>query len=186
MDFIVRFDNSILTWVTQNMHNSVMDFFMILFSKLGDGGIFWIAAALAMTVSKKYRKYGVCMLSALLFTVVMGEGVLKNIFRRDRPFVVDPGIQLIVPVPTGHFSFPSGHAASSFTAAFVFTKANRKFAPIYILSALIAFSRIYLSLHYPSDILAGALLGTIDAFLVCFIAERLLARKSDKSTKEAN
>lgn len=112
-----------------------------------------------MLCTKKYRRQGVILLAGLGAGVLVGNVCLKNLIARPRPCWLDDSVKLLIPVPTD-YSFPSGHTLSSVIGATVLTKTNRRFGWAAIpLAAIIAFSRLYLFVHYPSNILAGAVLG---------------------------
>lgn len=147
---------------------------MPLISKLGNGGIIWLVLSGLLCVFPKYRKAGVTMLTALALDVLLCNVMLKPLVGRMRPFTVNTGVELLINAPKD-FSFPSGHTAASFAAAFalLFVK-NKLWIPSMILASLIAFSRLYLYVHYPTDVLAGILLGLIvgvAANVICRLAE---------------
>lgn len=124
---------------------------------------------LALLFFPKYRKWGIAMLCALLLTTLLGEGLLKHLIARPRPFMHYPDLALLIPPPST-YSFPSGHSAASFAAAVVLFRCRRSFGiPALILAALIAFSRLFLFVHYPTDVLAGILLGTAVGLLTCYL-----------------
>lgn len=130
-------------------------------------GIVWIVLALVLVMRRKTRNYGIFLLLALLITAILGEGILKNIIKRNRPFVTLSDLKLLIP-PPGSYSFPSGHTASSFTVFGVFYFLNLKYKwPVFFTALLIAFSRIYLGVHYFSDIIGGAILGLGVAYIIC-------------------
>lgn len=162
-------DILILNYVQNHWHNAFTDFIFPLITLLGNSGFIWVLAGVCLICSKKYRLYGVMLLAALMLTHTVGEIILKQLVARPRPFVAFPGHRLLIAEPIG-YSFPSGHAGSSFTAAFILRRANKKFGvPALLLAVLIAFSRVFLFVHYPSDILAGAILGVFCAFFICFL-----------------
>ena len=112
-----------------------------------------------MLSTKKYRSQGVILLAGLAAGVLVGNVCLKNLIARPRPCWLDDSVKLLIPVPTD-YSFPYGHTLSSVIGATVLTKTNRRFGWAAIpLAAIIVFSRLYLFVHYPSNILAGAVLG---------------------------
>ncbi len=156
---MLNFEFSILDFI-QNLHSSFGDFVMPLISESGSGGIIWIVFAGILWIFPKYRKYAIIMLIALTLDVVICNLTLKPLIARTRPFDVNP-VKLLVKAPTD-YSFPSGHTAAAFSAAFslLFGK-NKLWIPSMILASLIAFSRLYLYVHYPSDVFAGILLGLI-------------------------
>ena len=167
LEFIQSADESILAFLRDNVCNKILDYIMLFFTYLGEEGIIWIIFALIMLVLPKYRKYGVKMAIALVVMLFVNNIFLKPLVARPRPFVNDESIleHMIITGPTS-FSFPSGHTASSFAGALVLAHANKKAAFwAYPLAILIAFSRAYLQVHYPSDILAGAVLGTVYAII---------------------
>ena len=144
-----------------------------------------IVIGLILCFTKKYRKHGILMLLSLAVGYLLGEGIFKDLFARSRP--VDAlGLQLLIEHPSG-YSFPSGHSCSSFAAAMSLCFANRKWTPYaFTMASLVAFSRLYHGVHYLTDILAGAALGMLVAWLVhrylAAFVEKLLA-KSRKSTR---
>lgn len=112
-----------------------------------------------MLCTKRYRRQGVILLAGLAVGVLVGNVCLKNLIARPRPCWLDDSVKLLISMPTD-YSFPSGHTLSSVIGATVLTKTDRRFGWAAIpLAAIIAFSRLYLFVHYSSDILAGALLG---------------------------
>lgn len=152
-------DQSILYWIHDDLSCGVLDMLMPKLTLLGSGGAIWLLAAAIMLCTKKYRRQGVILLAGLAAGVLVGNVCLKNLIARPRPCWLDDSVKLLIPIPTD-YSFPSGHTLSSVVGATVLTKTNRRFDWAAIpLAAIIAFSRLYLLVHYPSDILAGAVLG---------------------------
>ena len=135
-------------------------FLMPKITVLGNGGLVWIAAAAAITASKKYRRYGLAMFAALAAGVLVGNVCLKHLAARPRPCWLE-SVPLLISDPTD-FSFPSGHTLSPVIGAFMLTAANRKFGLAAIpLAVLIGFSRLYLYVHFPSDVLASVVIGML-------------------------
>jgi undecaprenyl-diphosphatase len=149
---------------------------MPFFSALSGHGEIWIAVALILIVQKRYRRWGIIMLVALAVTYIVGVWVIKPIVARPRPFTVT-GYDLLVTAPKD-YSFPSGHTTASFTAAMVICliPGLRKGWKIgaFALAAVIAFSRMYLFVHYPTDVLGGIVLGVCGALLVVWLARKWL------------
>ncbi len=168
-------DVAIITFIQNHFHCGFTDSVFPIITALGNAGAVWLVIGTCLIITKKYRAYGFLIFAALALTYTLGDLVIKPIVARPRPFTEFPGRILLIPAP-GSYSFPSGHAGSSFSGATVLWHANRKFGiPAFTLAVLIAFSRIFLFVHYPSDVLAGAVLGVSCALLVI----HLLTNKSD-------
>ncbi|MFA9399001.1 MAG: phosphatase PAP2 family protein [Clostridiaceae bacterium] len=184
MNFINKFDSSILLFIKDNMNGAIMDKIMVLFTSLGNGGAVWIIIAVILMINKKYRKIGFMALVALLLTTILGEGVLKNLVQRIRPCEAIPAVNLLISKPLT-YSFPSGHTASSFAVAGVLAKYLKKYAiGFFSLALLIAFSRLYLYVHYPTDVLAGMILGLLCSVVVIFIFNKIENNKKKIHIKE--
>lgn len=152
-------DQTLLYWIHDNLSCGLLDLLMPKLTMLGDGGAVWLLAAGGMLCTKKYRRQGLILLAALAAGVLVGNVCLKNLIARPRPCWLDNSVRLLVSSPTD-YSFPSGHTLSSAIGAAVLTKTDRRLGWAAIpIAAVIAFSRLYLFVHYPSDILAGAVLG---------------------------
>ena len=146
---------------------------MPLVSSLGNGGLIWLFFAAVMLLREKYRKQGVGLLVGLAAGFVLGNLLLKPLIARPRPNWVNLGVELLIDNPLD-FSFPSGHTLSSFVAAFLISMDNHKFGyAAFPFAALMAFSRLYLYVHYPSDVLAAVVL----AFFIALAVHRLFYRK---------
>lgn len=172
----------ILDFIHEHFTCKILDVFMPFITKFGDAGIFWIIVAVLFIIFNRTRKTGFSMGAALLIGLVIGNLILKNSFARIRPYDLNPAIQseLLVPV-LSDFSFPSGHTLASFEAATVLLIRDKRFGiPAMVLAILIALSRLYLYVHYPTDVLAGVILGVGIAFLACFIIDKLYT-KFDKT-----
>jgi undecaprenyl-diphosphatase len=142
-----------------------MDHAMIIFTRLGEQGLIWIMIALLLLIKRSTRHVSLMVMAALILNAVLGELILKNIFQRSRPFTDTTSYNLLIPKPLS-YSFPSGHTASSFAAAGVLAKYFKRYSAILIiLASLIAFSRLYLYVHYPTDVLGGILLGLSSSIL---------------------
>ena len=158
----------------QKLHTPVGDIFFVGITKLGDAGIIWILLALSLLIFPKMRKYGLAMLAGLCIDVVLCNGILKNLVGRTRPCDVNTAVQLLISRPTD-YSFPSGHTAASFTAvaALYFSGDKVIWKSALILAILIAFSRMYLYVHYPTDILGGIIVGIFAGFVGAQIVLRM-------------
>lgn len=171
MEVFLNWDFGILDAI-QGIRTGWLDAFMSTITHLGDGGIFWIVTALVLCLFKKYRPYGLMALAALVCGLLVGNLGIKPLVARPRPFQIREGIALLIKEP-GEFSFPSGHTLSSFEVAFVLFYMDRKIGiGALLLAALIAFSRLYLFVHYPTDVLGGFLLACVIAGAVIGAARR--------------
>ena len=142
-------------------------------TKFADSGIGWILLALVLLIPRKTRRMGAAMGVALAIGFVTGNLLLKNLVARTRPFLFDPSIELLI-APPHEFSFPSGHTLASFECAVAVFCYRRKWGVAALLFAvLIAFSRLYLQVHYPTDVLCGAILGSLIGYLAYRIVETI-------------
>lgn len=140
-----------------------LDKVMPVVTSLGNAGLVWIITGVIMLFFKRYRKAGLTMLVGLLAGYLVGNLLVKNLVARPRPFELDPTIELLIKAPTDR-SFPSGHTLSSCCGATVLFKYRAEIgkaigAAAIVLACLIAFSRLYLRVHFPSDVLGGAAMG---------------------------
>ena len=158
---IYSIDFSILEFIHGHLSCGFMDVLMKIFTYAGNGGAIWIVLTLILLFTKKYRRLGVAMAIGLVSCLVIGNLLMKNLIARDRPFIIRPEILLAISPPSG-YSFPSGHSFSSFVSAAILAGYSRKAAAIAIPTAmLIAFSRLYFSVHFPTDVLCGTILGIV-------------------------
>ena len=167
----------ILDWF-QTLHTPVLDKFMTSVTKLGNAGIFWIILTVLFLLIPKMRKTGAVMAAALIIDLL-----LKNLVARTRPYDVNTGIQLLV-AKLHDYSFPSGHTAASFAsvAALYFAGEKKLWKPTLVLACLIAVSRLYLYVHYPTDVLGGVVIGIIAGYL----GYRLVKVLEDKFSRMKN
>jgi undecaprenyl-diphosphatase len=170
---LTQIDFQVLDWIADHLRCGFLDHLMPLITYLGEYGILWILLALVLLCRKCTRRDGVAVAVALLLEVLLCTCILKPLVARDRPCWVREDVELLIRVSRDH-SFPSGHAAASFAAAgaLLFRKARGRI-PALVLAIAIGFSRLYLYVHFPSDVLAGALLGLLCGFLGCWTAKLL-------------
>ena len=170
------FEFAFLDWLYQ-FRNPVMNTISIFFDYAGAHGEIWIAFTLLLLLFRRTRKAGFAMAVALVLYMAAGHFFLKPLFARPRPCDVNTAITILVKRPHGH-SFPSGHTASAFAAAFALWLQNRKLGvPALVLAAFIAFTRLYLYVHFPTDVLGGAVLGIALGTAASAIANYMANRK---------
>lgn len=169
---------NLLLWVQENMRTDWLNPIIIAITSLGNAGVFWILLTLVLLVSKKTRRVGILCMMALLGSLIINNLILKNVIARVRPYEVIEGLKIIVKAPMDT-SFPSGHSAASFAAGVVLLRNLPKKAgiPLFVLAWLIALSRLYVGVHYPTDVVAGILSGTLIAIFVQWLYEKWEGRK---------
>ena len=165
----------LLFWMQQHIRSDMATVFWEEITDLGNAGMIWIILAVGLIVYKKTRVVGITAALAILLNVVVTNGILKLWVARPRPFTTfDALIPLIAPPPD--FSFPSGHSACSFAVAFVMYRLlPKKYSiPALVLAALIGLSRLYLGVHYPTDVLAGASIGCLAAEMAIWMRGKIM------------
>ncbi len=173
---ITDIDFIVLDFIRDHFRCDFLDMAMPKITALGNKGFVWISAAAAMLVFPKYRKDGIKLGVSLGAGALIGNAALKNLVERARPCWIKPVEDMLISMPHD-YSFPSGHTLSSFAAATVIMKANRKMGiAAYILASLIGFSRLYLYVHFPTDVLAGAVIGVLIGLCTCRIWDKYLER----------
>lgn len=177
----------ILHWF-ESLHNPILNPVMYAITSLGDKGLFWILmAVLCMTLlPKKYRKVGFTMLIALVLSVIFCNVIMKNIWHRPRcfwvngqPLTVSGEFENLYSIfnSIGDYSFPSGHTSASFAAALaIFMWRKKEGIYAIVLAALIAVSRLYLTVHYPTDVLVSLVLGSLYGVAAYYIAKWLFKK----------
>ena len=179
--FAESFDLPVLDWIADKLWCPFLDAVMPVITVLGNGGLFWIAVAVALLLFQKTRRTGVGMAFALLMGLVLCNLTLKPLCQRIRPYdyqmeVFGKLIPLIIDRPHD-FSFPSGHTIASFEGAVVIWLNHKKWGiAALVLASLIAFSRLYLYVHYPTDVLTSVVLG----FGLALLGNRLSRRIPDR------
>ena len=164
----------------QNLRTPIGDVVVPLITRLGDAGIIWIILTVLLLIIPKTRKTGVIMMAALLVDVLLCNVFIKNLVARTRPFDVNTAVQLLVAKPRD-YSFPSGHTAASFASvtALYLAREKKMWKAALVLAVLIALSRLYLYVHYPTDIIGGVIFGSLSGYLGYKIVE-WIQKKKDK------
>jgi len=175
-------ETEILRYIAENLRSPVGDAIMKTVSFLGEGGMIFIAAGLLMLCFKKTRPWAWGVFAALLLNLLLVNGILKPLIARPRPWVADPTL-----IPAGRLpsdmSFPSGHTSAAFAYAFSLVKRKKPvFAASVAFAALMGVSRIYLCVHYPTDVLGGMVFGGIcgiaSAYLVPALQNNIKIKRS--------
>ena len=169
---MMEFEFLVLDFIYENIKNPYLDFLMPKITALGNGGLIWIVAAIVLLAIPKYRKSGIALSLGLLACLVIGNLTLKPLVARVRPYEFVEGIKLLISAPTD-FSFPSGHTLSSVVSASILTMADKRFGYVAIpLAVLIAFSRLYLYVHFLTDILGGVVIGVVISIAIYYVFYR--------------
>ena len=177
----ISFDLPILEWIQANLQSGFLDTVMPIITAFGNGGIFWIACAVLLMFLPKTRRIGFGMAFALTMGLVVCNIILKPGVARIRPYDLQEtlGVTIDLLIKRSHdFSFPSGHTIASFEACTVLMLGNKKLGiPATLLAILIAFSRLYLYVHYPTDVITSIVLGTLFGIIGWAIAKKLPLKK---------
>ena len=178
MNIIQNADISILLYIQEHIRKEWMNGFWRAITFLGDGGWFWILLAVVLLIMKKTRKAGAAAAIALVIGALITNVCLKNMVARVRPYDTYSALIPIVTKPID-WSFPSGHTCASFASAFVYFRLlPKKYGiPALVLACMIAFSRLYLGVHYPTDVLAGFLIGLLASVLAVWMVSRFCDHK---------
>lgn len=168
---------AILDFIQMIFRNPLMDRLMVLITTLGNEGILYYIILILLLVNKKTRKLGVILGISMLLNHILSNMTLKPFIARTRPFDVNTAVEIIIKKPSS-YSFPSGHTAQAFTTAFAFLFAKSRFTkPMFIFACIMAFTRLYLYVHYPTDILGGILCGFISGYLGYVLVNKIYTIK---------
>lgn len=157
----MEFEYTILDFIQNNFSHPIVDEVMKFFSFLGNSGWVWILLGVSLLFFKKTRKIGITICLSLIFSLLICNITLKPLIARTRPYELREAIALIIDRPND-FSFPSGHTSASFAAAVAIFAHDKRYGAIALtLASLIAFSRLYLYVHFPTDVLGGMIIGSL-------------------------
>lgn len=178
LQFLSSLDDNILLFFQEVIRNPFLTPILRVITTLGNGGAIWIALTVLMLVLPKTRKVGFMTSLSLIGTLLVNNMFLKNIVNRTRPYELIEGLTYLVRTPVDS-SFPSGHSACSFAVACImFRRLPKKYGvPALILAILIALSRLYVGVHYPSDVLFGTISGIVISYVAEAFAEWIMKRK---------
>ena len=175
----VSFDLPILDWIQASLQCSFLDFIMPIITLFGDGGVFWIACSVILLFFPKYRKAGLTMGLALVMGLIVCNITIKPLVARPRPVALIAELGLTTNIPDKvimmrDFSFPSGHTIASFEASVALLMYSKKLGiPALILGILVSLSRLYLYVHYPTDVIVSVVLGTLFALIAYAIMKHV-------------
>ena len=184
---LFKFDFQILFFIRDHIRNSFLNVVVPFYTTLGDDGIIWIALGLIMLIPKKTRKCGIMVLAALIVMVVFNNLLLKNLIARARPYATYPELieDLIgvIHVPSS-YSFPSGHTVSAMAVAFTVLTQHKKLGSIVLVFAiLMGLSRLYVGVHFPTDVYGGMIVGAIIALFVYWAEKKITPKLVEKFKK---
>ena len=175
MPEITDIDFKILNFIQEYFSCGFLNFLMPKITFLGNGGMIWILTAFIMLFFAKYRKTGIIVGVGLFEGVIIGNVLLKNLMARERPCWINDTVNILISIPKD-YSFPSGHTISSFIAATIIMHTDKRMGiAAYVLASMIAFSRLYLYVHFPSDVLAGVLIGIIIGIMSSVISDKIFS-----------
>jgi undecaprenyl-diphosphatase len=176
---INTFDNYVLAVINKYLKNKYLDRLMPVITCTGNLGMIWIVMSITLMLNKPYRLIGNMVMLTLIISTIVGEGIVKHIVRRIRPCNHQNNVNLLIKKPLS-YSFPSGHTLSSFAVADIMSMHFEKYKLIFIAIAfLIALSRLYLYVHYPTDVIAGIIIGIVCSKLIFIILQDGYMEKFD-------
>ncbi|MBQ8837416.1 MAG: phosphatase PAP2 family protein [Clostridia bacterium] len=173
---------NILLWIQENLRFEWLTPIVKGITYLGNAGILWIILSVLFIAFKKTRKTGLMTSTALIFDLLSVNVLVKNLVARTRPYELIEELTILIEKQSD-YSFPSGHTAASFAFVSVlwFTMPKKVSIPMTVLATLIALSRLYLGVHYPTDILGGVVIGIVCG--ICAVAVvNLIEKKIKKET----
>lgn len=178
-------EGQLLLWIQENLRQDWLTPIMQVITRFGDGGIFWIGFCILLLGIPKSRRTGIAASLSLALNGLVTNVWLKNIIGRIRPYVRFSELTVLTTIPSDA-SFPSGHTAASFSvAAGVYMAGWKKTGVVlYVFSALIGFSRLYLGVHFPSDVVGGAIVGVLCAWVIRKIIDRVVKLKKERNKKK--
>ena len=175
---------NILLWIQENLRADWLTPIVKCITYLGNGGIFWISLTLLLLILPKYRKVGAMSATSLIFDLLSVNVLIKNLVARARPYTQIEGLINIIGEQSD-FSFPSGHTAASFaTVTVLLLCAPKKLSiPMTVLAVLISLSRLYVGVHYPTDVLGGVVIGVVCGVAAVYFV-KWIWKKIEKKIKK--
>lgn len=179
IEMITQWDGQILLYIQEHLRSEVGDLLMVLWSTLGNGGVVWICAAALMLFFPRTRRAGVLALSGMLLNLLAVNIVLKPLVDRARPWYVVEGLEPLLSSSDRH-SFPSGHTSAAFAfAAALWSCLDVRWVKVLAVAAaaLMGWSRLYVGVHFPSDVLAGAVIGSLCGLLAVGLYRKFFQKR---------
>ena len=173
-----------ILYLIQDMHTPYLDSLMMSLTRMGVDSAIWMAMAIPMLFFKKTRKCGILMFVVMLLGAIVTDDIIKPLVMRERPCMIDRTVRMLVARPRT-YSFPSGHALQSFACAtMIFLHSKGGGIAALILAFGIAFSRMYLFVHFPTDVLAGAVIGALISAGVFYLCRAVSGFYTERIHKE--
>ena len=181
-----QFEATIIFWIQENLRSEVLNEILKFITHLGDEGYLWIAMGILLLLFKKTRPIGFTVLLSLLINFVIVNLTLKDLIARPRPFIVNEAIEPLVGGVKHYTSFPSGHTSGSFSAMFALYRwVPRKLGVCgLVLATLIALSRLYVGVHYPTDLLGGFVVAFISSVWAYYAVRKIQNKLGEKKVND--
>ena len=190
MGIIQKMDFLILNWLQKHLRGKTLDILMPMITALGNGGFLFALLTIGLLCTRRWRREGMAVGTSLLLCLLAGNLFLKPLVGRIRPYDLVEGFQLLIK-PLADYSFPSGHTCASFASAFAIYKCKEVFLKKWrtaamVLATLIALSRLYVGVHYPTDVLGGLIVGLFSGWAGWKIEELIMKKRAEKKKSADN